>query len=173
MDKFGMYVIPVMVCAILVFGLVKKVPVLGCFTDGAKEGLQSAVSVLPSLIGLMMAVSMLKASGALDLFTAFIAPAAEWIGLPAATVPLALLRPISGSGSTAILDQIFSSYGPDSFTGRVASVMMGSTETTFYAIAVYFGAVGIKKTRYAVPAALAADLAGYVFSVLSVKLFFG
>lgn len=172
MDKFGAYVVPVTVCLIIVFGLVRRVPVFDSFVAGAKEGISSTVSILPSLVGLIMAVTMLKASGALDMFSSFIAPLAECIGLPPQTMPLALLRPISGSGSTAILTQIFADYGPDSFIGRVASVMMGSTETTFYAIAVYFGAVGIKKTRHAIPAALAADATGYLMSVLAVRLFF-
>ncbi len=172
MDKFGAYAVPVTVCIIIIFGLIRKVPVFDSFVAGAKEGIASTVSILPSLIGLIMAVTMLKASGALDMFSSFIAPLAESIGLPPQTMPLALLRPISGSGSTAILTQIFADYGPDSFIGRVASVMMGSTETTFYAIAVYFGAVGIKKTRHAIPAALAADAAGYLMSVLAVRLFF-
>ncbi len=172
MDKFGAYVVPVTVCIIIIFGLIRKVPVFDSFVAGAKEGISSTVSILPSLVGLIMAVTMLKASGALDMFSAFIAPLAECIGLPPQTMPLALLRPISGSGSTAILTQIFADYGPDSFIGRVASVMMGSTETTFYAIAVYFGAVGIKKTRHAIPAALAADATGYLMSVLAVRLFF-
>ena len=115
---------------------------------------------------------MLSASGALDMLCAFISPAAEWMGLPPETMPLALLRPISGSGSLAILSDIFERNGPDSFAGRVASVMMGSTETTFYAIAVYFGSVGIKKTRHAVPSALTADLVGYFMSAAAVRMFF-
>ena len=119
-----------------------------------------------------MAVSMLSASGALDLFSHFISPAAKALGLPPEVMPLALLRPVSGSGSTALLTQIFSDYGPDSFIGRVASVMMGSTETTFYAIAVYFGAIGVKKTRHTIPAALAADFTGYLASVWAVRWFF-
>lgn len=172
MDKFGIYIVPVTVCLIVLFGLVKGVPVFDAFVTGAKEGASSCFAILPSLVGLIMAVSMLSASGALDLFSSFIAPAALALGLPPEVMPLALLRPVSGSGSTALLSQIFQLYGPDSFIGRVASVMMGSTETTFYAIAVYFGAVGIKKTRHTVPAALAADFTGYLASVWAIRLFF-
>lgn len=172
MDKFGVFVMPCTVCIIIIFGLVRKVPVFDTFVAGAKEGIRSCISILPSLIGLMMAVTMLSASGALDMFSAFLAPAANAIGIPAQTMPLALLRPISGSGSLAILTNIFSNNGPDSFVGRVASVMMGSTETTFYAIAVYFGSVGIKKTRHTIPAALSADFTGYIASALAVLLFF-
>ena len=172
MDRFGSFVIPISVGTIVIFGLFRKVPVFEMFLSGAKEGMSSAISILPSLVGLMMAVTMLNASGALDIFCAFIKPLAEWIGFPTETIPMVLLRPISGSGSTAVLTQIYERCGSDSFPGRVASVMMGSTETTFYAIAVYFGAVGIKKTRHAIPAALMADLTGYLMSVLTVRIFF-
>ena len=172
MDKFGSYVMPAAVCIILVFGLLRGVPVFDTFVVGAKEGIQSSISILPSLVGLIMAVTMLNASGALDLFSAFIAPAANAIGLPKQVMPLAILRPISGSGSLAVLTQIFTSNGPDSFVGRVASVMMGSTETTFYAIAVYYGSIGVKKTRHTIPAALSADFTGYLASALAVSLFF-
>ncbi len=171
--SFTAYIIPTAVVAILVFGAVKRVPVFDAFLAGAREGLRSSVSILPSLVGLLMAVTMLKASGALDLFTAWVAPLMSRVGFPPEVTPMALLRPISGSGSTAILTQIFESYGPDSFAGRVASVMAGSTETTFYAIAVYYGAVGIKKTRHTIPAALTADLACAVLAVLTTRLFFG
>lgn len=163
---------PAVVLCIILFGFIRKVPVFDTFVSGAREGLRSTVSILPSLIGLIMAVSMLSASGALDLLSSFLAPAANLIGLPKQAMPLALIRPISGSGSTAVLARIFQDRGPDSFIGRVASVMSGSTETTFYAIAVYFGAVGIKKTRHTIPAALAADLTVCVVSALTVRLFF-
>ena len=172
LNTFSAYVIPVAVISIVVFGLIRRVPVFDTFLSGAKEGFSSAVSILPSLVGLIVAVSMLNASGALELLSHFLAPVTNALGFPAEVMPMAILRPISGSGSTAMLTQIFGSHGPDSFIGRVASVIMGSTETTFYAIAVYFAAVGIKKTRHAIPAALAADFTGYVMSVLTVNLFF-
>lgn len=155
-----------------VWGAIKKVPVFERFLEGAKEGMQTAVSILPSLLGLILAVTMLSASGVLDMICAFLAPVAEKCGIPSETIPLALLRPISGSGSLAVLSNILEKNGPDSLPGRVASVMMGSTETTFYAIAVYFGAVGIQKTRHAVPSALIADFTGYFLSAVAVKLFF-
>lgn len=164
---------PVCVCVIVLFGLIRRVPVFSTFVSGAKEGFQSAIEILPTLVGLVTAVTMLKASGALDLFSSFIAPVAEWIGLPPEVVPLALLRPVSGSGSIAILSNLFENYDPDSLIGRIASVMMGSTETTFYAIAVYYGAVGIKKTRHTIPAAVTADFISVAASVFAVSLFFG
>lgn len=172
MDKIGVYLVPCIIALILLFGFVRKVPLFDTFLDGAKEGLRSTVSIAPALVGLITAVTMLKASGALDLFTAAVRPLAQAVGLPPEVVPLTLLRPVSGSGSMALLNGIFADCGPDSFAGRVAAVMMGSTETTFYAIAVYFGAVGIKKTRHTVPAALSADLVSFLTSALAVRLFF-
>lgn len=172
MEQIGVWVAPVFVGLILVFGLVKKVPVFDSFIIGAKEGLHSCWSILPPLIGLMMGITMLSASGALDLFSSFLAPVAHMLGLPPEVLPLALIKPISGSGSTAIVSQIFTTYGPDSFIGRVASVMSASTETTFYCIAVYYGAVGVKKLRHTVPASLLADLSACVASGLAVSFFF-
>lgn len=172
MDKLGVYAIPATVLIIIVFGLFRRVPLFDTFVAGAKEGFSSAISILPSLVGLMMAVSMLNASGALDMLSSFLAPVSRFLGLPAQVMPLALIKPVSGSGATAILTQIFQNNGTESFAGRVASVMSGSTETTFYAIAVYYGAVNIKKTRHTIPAALTADLTACVISALAVRLFF-
>jgi spore maturation protein B len=163
---------PAVVLSIILFGFIRKVPVFDTFVAGAKEGLRSTIAILPTLIGLILAVSMFSASGALDLLSSFLAPVASLIGLPKQVMPLTLIRPISGSGSTAVLTQIFKDYGPDSLIGRIASVMSASTETTFYAIAVYFGAVNIKKTRHTIPAALTADLTVCIISALTVRLFF-
>ena len=172
MDKIGVYLVPCIIALILLFGFFRKVPLFDTFLDGAKDVLRSTVSIASALVGLITAVTMLKASGALDLFTAAVRPLAQALGLPPEVVPLTLLRPVSGSGSMALLNGIFADCGPDSFAGRVAAVMMGSTETTFYAIAVYFGAVGIKKTRHTIPAALSADLVSFLTSALAVRLFF-
>ncbi len=173
MPDFGSYAVPVVIACIVLFGFFRKVPVFDTFIAGAKEGLQSSVSILPTLVGLIMAVSMLNASGALDLLSSLLAPAASALGLPPQVMPLALIKPISGSGSTAVLTQIYKDCGPDSFAGRVASVMAGSTETTFYAVAVYYGSVGIKKTRHTIPAALVGDLTACILSALAVRIFFG
>lgn len=172
MDKLGVYAIPAVVFFIVVFGLMRGVPVFDTFVAGAKEGFSSSVSILPSLVGLMMAVAMLNASGALDILASFLSPVARVLGLPAQVMPLALIKPVSGSGATAVLVQIFQNNGTESFAGRVAAVMSGSTETTFYAIAVYFGSVGIKKTRHTIPAAITADLTAFIVSALTVRLFF-
>lgn len=172
MADIGSMVVPATIFFILIFGFVRKVPVFDVFVSGAKEGAMSCFDILPSLVGLILAVNMLSASGALDLVSSALRPAALALGLPPEVMPLALMRPVSGSGSNALLLQLFRDYGPDSFVGRVASVMNGSTETTFYAIAVYFGAVGIKKTRHTIPSALTADLVGYIASVWAVRILF-
>ena len=166
------FIVPSIIFIIIFLGFLKKVPVFDTFIQGAKDGMKSTAMIAPSLVGLIVSVSMLKASGALDMFTSFIAPAAEILHIPPIVVPLAILRPISGSGSIAFLDTIFSSTGVDSFASRVASVMMGSTETTFYAIAVYFGAIGIKNTRHTIPSALIADLTGFILSIITVSILF-
>ena len=172
MDKLGGWLLPGAVVIILLFGLVRRVPVFEVFLQGAKEGLSSSLSILPALIGLMMGVTMLQASGALDMVSAFLRPAAEQLGFPPEVLPLALLRPFSGSGSTALAASLFENYPPDSFTGRVLSVLMGSSETTFYAVAVYFGAVGVKKSRWAIPAALTGDITALAASAAAVLLWF-
>ena len=172
MDSFGVWVLPAVLLAIVLTAFLRKVPVFDTFLAGAKEGLEASVSILPTLVGLIMAVSMLSASGALDLLSSLLTPAARFLGLPPQVIPLVLIKPFSGSGSTAVLAQIFKDNGPDSFPGRVASVLSGSTETTFYAIAVYYGAVGVRKTRHTLPAALLADLVACVLSPLCVRLLF-
>ncbi len=172
MADFGAWVVPLVVAAIVLTGFLHGVPVFDTFISGAKEGLRSSIQIMPTLVGLIMAVSMLNASGALDLLSAFLAPVAHALGLPSQVMPLVLVKPVSGSGSTAVLTQIFSDCGPDSFPGRVASVLSGSTETTFYAVAVYFGSVGVKKTRHTIPAAIVGDLTACILSTLAVRLFF-
>lgn len=173
MESLNHYILPSIVLAFLVYGLVRGVAVFEVFLEGAKEGLATAARILPSLVGLMTAVGVFKASGALDLLSHSLKPVARLLGLPPEVMPLALLRPISGSGGMAVFRDLLQTHGPDSFIGRVSSVMMGSTETTFYTIAVYYGAVGVRKTRHTLPAALSADLAGFVFSSLAVIWLFG
>ncbi len=165
MNNFGFYVIPILLFCIITAGIFKKIPVFDAFLQGASEGISSAFSIAPSLIGLITAVAMLKASGALDVFANFISPISNLIGMPPQVVPLALLRPISGSGSIALLDNILKNYRPDSMIGRIASVIMGSTETTFYTLTVYIGCVGIKNSRHAVASALIADFTAMIAAV--------
>lgn len=172
MLDIGAWAVPLVLSAIVLIGFLHGVPVFDTFLEGAREGMHATVQILPTLIGLIMAVSMLNASGALDLLSTFLAPAASFLGIPAQVMPLALVKPFSGSGSAAVLTQIFSTCGPDSFEGRVASVLSGSTETTFYAVAVYYGSVGIRKTRHTIPAAVIGDLSACALSAAAVRLFF-
>ena len=139
------------------------------FTDGAKEGLKTLTSIAPSLFGLIIAVSMLEASGFFDILTKLFTPVCEIVGFPPEVLPLGLMRPVTGSGSFAMLDSILRKYGADSIIGKIASVMAGSTETTFYAVTVYFGSIGIKKTGFTIPAALAADSISMIMAFLTIK----
>lgn len=162
---------PVIIGIIVLFGFFKNVDVFDAFLAGAKEGIQASFRILPTLIGLIVAVSMVRASGLLELVCTLAEPLTRAVGISPEIAPLALLRPISGSGSSAYTLSILQQFGPDSETGKIASVLASSTETTFYAVAVYFGACQYKKLRYTVPAALLGDCAAVVFAVLTVKLF--
>ena len=166
-------VIPLLLAGVAVYGMGKRVDVYSALTHGAEEGLTVLLRIIPALVGLLTAVSMFRASGAMEWFSGLCAPLLDRRGIPAETAPLMLVRPVSGSGALAVASDLLSTYGPDSYVGRVAAVMLGSTETTFYTIAVYFGSAGIHKTRHTVPAALAADCMGFFASALAVRLFFG
>lgn len=173
MKILGAAVLPLVITVIVVFGLVKGVKIFDCFIEGAKDGLKTVKSILPSIVGLVVAVSMLKASGGLDIIVKLLSPISGVTGIPEEIMPLAVLNPISGGGALSMYELILKDYGPDSYLGRVASVMMGATETTFYAIAVYYGSVGIKKTRHTVMAGLIADFTSFIASAWTVRLFFG
>lgn len=167
------FVMPAFACVIVVFGLIKRVPVFDIFLKGAKEGMQILYSIAPTIIGLVFAVDLLRSSGAIDAICNFIEPVADYLGFPKEIVPMVLLRPVSGSGSTALLTSLYEQCGPDSFAGRVASVLAGSSETTFYAIAMYFGCIKVKKIRHTLFAAIIADITAAVMSVLTVRIYFG
>ncbi len=164
--------VPLLVVFFIVYGAFKRVRIFDVFLKGAKEGLRTVYIIAPTLIGLITAVTMLRESGTTEMIAGWLSPIADKLGFPEEIVPVALLRPISGGGSTALLLGIFEDFGPDSFVGRIVSVMAGATETTFYAIAVYFGSVGIKKARHTLVAGLSADFTAVVFSVLTVRLFY-
>jgi spore maturation protein B len=172
MTKASDFVIPFIVVFIMLHGLFKGVDVFSVFLEGAKSGFKIVLGIAPSLIALIVVIEMLKTSGALDIVCSFMAPAARLLGIPEQLTPLTILSPISGSGSLGIYEGILKDYGPDSFIGRVASVMMGSTETTFYTMTVYYGSVSIKKTRHTLPAALCADFTSFILSSRIVRLFF-
>lgn len=162
---------PAFIAAVVIFGIIRRVPVFEAFRVGALEGLRTLLELAPTLVGLIVAVNMLKSSGFTELICTAVSPAAEFLGFPKEIVPMILLRPVSGGGSTALLTGIYKECGPDSFAGLTASVLAGSTETTFYAIAVYYGSVGIKKTRHTLVSALSADLTAAVMAVITVRLF--
>lgn len=169
----GSLVIPALLSAAAVYGMSRQVDVYRALTKGAEDGLSVLLHMIPALVGLLTAVSMFRASGALEWLSSLCAPLLRYLGIPAELMPLMLIRPVSGGGALAVAGDIFTVHGPDSYAGRIASVMLGSTETTFYTIAVYFGSAGIHHTRHAVPAALTADLTGFLMSALTVRLFFG
>ncbi len=165
--------IPALVLFIVLYGAVKKVKIYEAFVEGAKEGFQVGVRIIPYLVAMLVAIGIFRAGGALEFLTGLLAPVTGWIGMPSETLPMALMRPLSGSGALGIMAEILKVHGPDSLIGRMVSVMMGSGETTFYVLALYFGSVGITRTRQAVPAGLIADLVGVLMSVWLVRLIFG
>ena len=170
MYYIGALSVPLIITLIILSGNLAHVKVFDAFTDGAKEGLYNVIKIFPSLLALMVSIEMLKASGTLDMLTDFLSPLLNLIKIPAEVFPLALMRPVSGSGALSILTNILKNYGPDSFLGNAASVIMGSTETTFYTVAVYFGICRIKKTRHTVPCALIADITGIVTAVIFTRI---
>ena len=170
--NLGSLAVPLLLAAVAVYGMARRVDIYSALTRGAGDGLSVLVQIIPALVGLLTAVSMFRASGALEWLTGLCAPVLEALEIPPETAPLMLVRPISGSGALAVAGDLIAAHGPDSYAGRVAAVMLGSTETTFYTIAVYFGAAGIRQTRHTIPAALTADFTGFLASALAVRLFF-
>ena len=166
-------IVPLILAGVALYGCFRRVDVYTALVQGAGDGLEVLMRILPSLVGLLTAVYMLRASGALDLAAQALTPLLDRIGLPGELLPLMLVRPISGSAALGVGAELIAAHGPDSYLGRTAAVMLGSTETTFYTIAVYFGAVKITQTRYAVPAALCADLTGFLAAAWAVRLCFG
>ena len=165
-------ILPAVFVLIVSYGLLKRVDIFEAFLSGAAGGLKTLFNIFPALVGLVTVITVFRISGAAEMLTALLAPLTKWLGIPPELMPLALLRPVSGSGSLAIVNDLLKSNGPDSAVGRMASVIMGSSETTFYALAVYYGSVKIKNTRHTVPAALTADVAGLLAGVWICQLFF-
>ncbi len=164
--------VPLIIGSVAVYALSRKVDVFDALKDGALEGLHIVYKILPALVALLTGVYMLRASGALDALSDLCRPFFDLVGIPPETASMMFIRPVSGSGALAVGSELINEYGPDSLIGRTAAVMLGSTETTFYVIAVYFGAAGIKKTRYAIPAALCADFTSFLVASLAVRLLF-
>lgn len=172
MELICTMLVPFLMLAVALWGLVRRVDLWGALVDGAGEGLKVMLRIVPPLVGLLTAVYMLRASGALELLGRALEPFLTAVGIPVETIGLLLVRPVSGSAALGVGAELISTYGPDSLVGRTAAVMLGSTETTFYTIAVYFGAAKVAKTRYAVPAALCGDVAGFLAASWAVRLVF-
>lgn len=163
-------IIPIIITALCLYGLFRRVNIFDSFVEGAKDGMRTVVFIAPTMLALLLAVGTLRASGALTWLAELIRPAAEAVGFPAELVPMGLLRPVSGSGATALLTGIYQEHGPDSFLAQCASVVAGSTETTFYAMTMYYSAARIKKIRHTLISALLADFTAIVLSVVTVSI---
>lgn len=172
MSLLSVFVLPAMIVGIPLYGLLKRVPVYESFVEGAKEGFGVAVRIIPYLVAILFSIGMFRASGAMEFLADALDPVLALIGMPAEVLPMAIVRPLTGSGSVAIVADLAEQYGTDALVTRMASTMFGSTETTFYVIAVYFGAVGVSKTRHALPAGLLADAAAMLLAVWLCLLFF-
>jgi spore maturation protein B len=165
--------IPLMIALFLGWGFFKKVRVYEVFVEGAKDGFHTAIRIIPYLVAMLFAIGIFRASGAMDVLILIITPLTNLIGMPPDVLPMALMRPLSGSGSLGIMTELMKAHGPDEFIGVLASTLYGSSETTFYILAVYFGSVNIKNTRHAVPVGLLADLAGALAAVFICRILFG
>ena len=165
LEGISLWAIPVMLVGIPLVGMIRKVKVYDVFVEGAKEGFEVAVKIIPFLVGILVAIGMFRGSGAMDLLTAALRPLVSATGFPAELVPLAVLRTLTGSGSLAFTTDLINTHGPDSLIARMAATMYGSSETTFYVLAVYFGAISVRKTRHAVPAALIGDVVAAIATV--------
>jgi spore maturation protein B len=165
LNQVSLWAIPVLLVGIPLIGMIRGVKVYDTFIEGAKDGFNVAVRIIPFLVGILVAIGMFRGSGAMDMLTDALRPALQTIGFPAELFPLALMRPMSGSGSLALTTDLIKRFGPDSLLARTAATMYGSSETTFYVLAVYFGAVGVKRTRHAIPAALLGDVVAAIAAV--------
>ncbi|WP_438445557.1 spore maturation protein [Gorillibacterium sp. sgz5001074] len=167
------WAIPVILAFIPLYGMYKKVPVYESFTEGAKGGFDTAIRMIPYLVAMMVAISVFRASGAMELIIGVFRPLLDRVGIPGEVLPLGILRPLTGAGSLAYTQQLIEQYGPDSMIGRIASTIQGSTDTTLYVLAVYFGAVGIRRSRYALKVGLISDLVGFLAAIAVCFLVFG
>jgi len=165
LQAISVWAVPVMLVGITLAGIIRKVKVYDVFIEGAKEGFEVGVKIIPFLVGILVAIGMFRASGAMELLLSLLRPVAAATNFPVDLIPLGILRSLSGSGSLALTTDLIKTHGPDSLLARMAATMYGSSETTFYVLAVYFGAVGVRRTRHAVPAALIGDLAAAIATV--------
>lgn len=165
--------VPSFILFVLLVALKKKLPAYELFVEGGKEGIKLAISLLPFLLGMIVSIAILRSSGALDAFITLITPVLTMIGIPPEVIPLAIIRPISGTAALGLTAELTETYGPDSFIGRLAATMQGSTDTTLYVLTIYFGAIGITKIRYALKVGLLTDLIAFIACIIVVKLAFG
>src|SRR5882762_5163629 len=162
--------IPALILFVMILGVLKKVKIYAAFVEGAKEGFNVGVRIIPYLVAMLVAIGIFRAGGAMEILSSILTPVTKLIGMPAEALPMAIIRPLSGTGALGVMSEIIKSHGPDSPLGRMVSVMMGSSETTFYVLALYFGSVGVTKTRQAVPGGIVADVVALVASVWIVNL---
>lgn len=170
LETISLWAIPVVVAVVALYAIIKKVPVYSAFTEGAKEGFSVAIMIIPYLVAMLCAIGMLRASGALDAFCDLIAPVTNLIGLPSEVLPMGIMRSFSGGGAEGLMAELLETYGTQSQIGHIASVALGSTETTFYIVAVYFGSVGVSNTRHSIAAGLLGDLASLIASAVVVNV---
>jgi spore maturation protein B len=173
LEAVSTWAVPLLLAGIPAWALARRVKVYPAFVEGARQGFETAVRFIPPLVAIVVALGMLRASGAMDGLARLLGPVTDRVGLPASVLPLVLVRPLSGGGALGVVGDVLRAEGPDSYAGRLASVMAGSTETTFYVLAVYFGAAGVSRYRQALPAALLADLAGFTAAIAVVRVVFG
>ena len=173
LDTLSAWAVPLLLAGIPLYALTRKVNVYAAFLEGARGGFETGVRIVPPLVAVLVALGMLRSSGALEAAARALAPLLDPLGIPASVLPLVVIRPLSGGAALGVVGDVLRSEGPDSYAGRLVSVMCGSTESTFYVLAVYFGAAGITRYRHALPAALLADLAGMTAAVVVVRLLFG
>ena len=173
LEILSAFVLPVLIVGFPLYGLIKKVAVYEEFVVGAKDGFKVAITIIPYLVAILFAIGMFRASGAMDFMISGLRPAFSWFGIPPEVLPMMIIRPLTGSGSAAIVLDMIQQFGEDSILVKMAATMFGSTETTFYVIAVYFGAVNVRKTRHAIPAGLIADGVALILSVFVVRWLFG
>ncbi len=172
-EVLSVLAIPALIVGIALFGAMKKVKIYEAFIEGAKEGFNIGVRIIPYLVAILVAVGIFRTSGAMAILTSILSPITNLIGMPGEALPMAMFRPLSGSGALGVMTEIINTYGADSLIGRMVAIMMGSGETTFYVLAVYFGSVSVVRTRHAVPAGIIADIAGILAAVWLTNLVFG
>lgn len=172
MTYLGILILPILIASIVAWGMWRRVAVYEVFVEGAREGFEISVRIIPYLVAILFAIAMFRASGAMDFLFAYIGPLLEWFGFPRELLPMAITRPLTGSGSVGVLADMINTYGEDALVVKMAATLFGSTETTLYVLAVYFGAVGIRRTRYAIQVGLMADAAGAIAAVIFCNLLF-